>query len=508
MSDPAPLDPISRKSPIEPDPAAPRPASEEVRAGRGLIWKAAQLVGTKGLYLGGTLVLGYLLTPSDFGYVAIALVVTTSLMTATDTGMTPALVQAHESLDENYDVAWTIGVGRALLIFSILFFGAPLLAQLFGDAKASVPIRLMAFWPLLMALSSPRLADLIRTFRFPALAIIAIASVAAETGVAISLASRLGGNAIVLGKLAGAACACITSYFAAPYRPVIRFRYAASRQLVSFGRWLFAIGITAVAGDLFMRVLISRELGVSALGLFALADRLAEAPMQMAIEATGSIALALYSRLRADPERMAVALRAHLVGVMTFLLPATALIVALAGPLEHHVLGPAWVGASPLIIVLALAYLIELSFAAVSPLLQAQGAGRRLFGVELAQYIALVAGVGFLTAPFALMGAGIARILASIVLQVGGSRLLRESLGTALADVIRGAIVLAGAALLAGLAAWASAFFLDNLWGIVAGALLGMIIFIAGGLGVDRLRRTGIRRSLAVFFPALGPRTP
>src|ERR1700761_5291579 len=101
--------------------------SEEARAGRGLIWKAVQMGGTKGLYLLNTLILSHLLTPADFGHVAIAVVVVTSLLTATETGMTPALVQAPESIPENYDVAWTIGVVRSLFVAAVMFFGATLL---------------------------------------------------------------------------------------------------------------------------------------------------------------------------------------------------------------------------------------------------------------------------------------------------------------------------------------------------------------------------------------------
>ncbi|HKT73118.1 MAG TPA: oligosaccharide flippase family protein [Steroidobacteraceae bacterium] len=481
-------------------------ASEESRAGKGLVWKGVQLGITKVMYLGGTLVLGYLLTPLDFGYVAVALVATSSLLTATDPGMTPALVQAHESVPENYDVAWTIGLGRALLICALLFFGAPLIALLFGDARAGALVRIMSAWPVLTALASPRVADLIRAFRFRSLAAIAIASVTVETAVSIGLARKLGGEAIILGKLSGAATGCVASYLAAPYTPVLRISFGPARQLMAFGRWLFAIGLTAVLGDLFLRVLISRVLGVQALGLFSLADRLAEAPIQMAGEATGSVALALYARLRTDSARLSAAVHAHLLGVMVFLLPATALIVALAWPLEHYVLGPAWAGATPLIIILALAYAVELSFMAVSPLLQGLGAGRLLFGLELAQYIVLVGGVATLTVPFALLGAGWARLAASVVVLLAGAYALRTSVGGKLPRIRSGAAALLFSAIFGGGIAYLIAVRVPNILGIVIGGALGMAGFLGAAILWDRGFNIGIRAALGVFFPILAPR--
>jgi lipopolysaccharide exporter len=477
--------------------------SEEARAGRGLIWKAVQMGGTKGLYLLGTLVLSHLLTPSDFGHVAIAVTVVTSLLTATETGMTPALVQAPVSVAENYDVAWTIGVVRSLFIAAILYFGAALFSDLFKDPEAVRSLQLMSLWPVFVALASPRQADLMRAFRFSAIACIAILAVVVELVLSISLASRLGGTAIVVGKVSGVAAASVASYFVAPYRPRLRFQLESARHLVSFGRWMFAIGVTAVTGDLCMRVLISRNLGVHALGLFSLADRLAEVPSQVAGEATGSIALALYSRLRFEPARLAVALQSHLIGVMTFLLPATALLVGLAQPLEQHVLGADWTGAAPIIMILAVGYALELSFTAVSPLLQAEGAGRRLYLVELGQYVALVAGAGLFTKSLGLMGAGLARIAASLVLQAGGARIVNDALGPRIANVVRGAGAILLFAVLAGFGAWAVAVGIGGLAGLVAGGILGLVLFVVVTLMVDRRVNVGVRESLAVFFPGL-----
>ena len=78
-------------------------ATDEKRAGKALLWKAAQLGSSRLLNLITSLVLGRLLTPVDFGIVAIASVAVTTMMTATETGMTNALVQATDRQREHYD---------------------------------------------------------------------------------------------------------------------------------------------------------------------------------------------------------------------------------------------------------------------------------------------------------------------------------------------------------------------------------------------------------------------
>ncbi|MFX6853730.1 oligosaccharide flippase family protein, partial [Acinetobacter baumannii] len=90
--------------------------------------------------------------------------------------------------------------------------------------------------------------------KFSSLATIAIAAATVDTVVAIMLAPTVGGTAIVIGKLAGATTTTLASYLAAPHRPRFRPNYSSAKDLVAFGRWMFAIGMTGVASDLFLKV--------------------------------------------------------------------------------------------------------------------------------------------------------------------------------------------------------------------------------------------------------------
>lgn len=483
------------------------PVNDEKRAGRALLWKGAQLGTSKVVYLLGTLVLGRLLTPNDFGLVAIATVAITTVMTATETGMTNALVQATTRDREHYDVAWTIGLLRGSLVCTILCIAAPFVAQLFGDARATSLVRMMAFLPLLNSVNSPRLADLMRELKFSRLAAVAIIAVLVEVGLAVFTAASLGGAAIILGKLAGAATTAIASYIVAPYSPRFRPSYASARQLIAFGRWLFAIGLVAVISDFFIKVLVARRLSVAGLGLFSLGDRLAETPTQMANESIGAVAFPLYVRLREDPPRLQSAVQAHLTGLMFLLLPATALIIGLAPALEQRILGAAWVGTSPMIVLLALGYACEVSFNVVYFLLQALGWGARLFAAELTQYITLIIAVTLLAGPFGLMGIGAARIITAIVVAIAGYRAAPPMFATILRGTSRTALALVAFSSLAGAAAWLGALLVPGTAGIAAGLVAGAAGYLLLVLLADRPLGLGVRNALSLFFPVLSAKS-
>jgi hypothetical protein len=137
---------------------------------------------------------------------------------------------------------------------------------------------------------------------------------------------------------------------------------------------------------------------------------------------------------------------------MFVLFPATAIIIALAQPLEVRVLGPSWAGISVLIVLLVLGYLFEFVFNVVYFLLQALGAGARLFVVELIQYIILIAAVILLAGPFGLMGVGAARIITGIAVAIAAASQPPRCTGQ-LSAHLRPAVVLVLWATLAGITA-------------------------------------------------------
>jgi O-antigen/teichoic acid export membrane protein len=202
-----------------------------------------------------------------------------------------------------------------------------------------------------------------------------------------------------------------------------------------------------------------------------------------------------------------MAVQAHLTGLMFLLLPATALIIGLAQPLEQRVLGAAWVGASPVIVLLAIGYACEVSFNVVYYLLQSLGWGARLFAAELTQYITLIAAVILLGWPFGLMGIGAARIITAIVVAFAGYKAAPPMFGTILRRTSRTAVTLVALSSLAGAAAWFAALLVPGTTGVAAGLIVGGGIYFLLVLLGDRPLKLGVRTALALFFPILGERS-
>jgi O-antigen/teichoic acid export membrane protein len=473
------------------------------QAGSALFWKSIQLVGGKSIFLIRTLVLAWLLAPEDFGLLAISMLAVDILMSVTNLGMIPALVQLPEPGERQYNAAWTAGMARALLITLVIFLAAPLIATWFAEPRATDLIRLAAIRPVLEAAASIKVAELTRNLRFRTLTFIYLPEALANTVVSLVLAPVLGVWALIAGTLAGSIALIISSYVLAPHRPRLVLDATDTRPLIQFGRWIFLIGLVSVIGRSVLQLVISRKLGAADLGLYFMASKLAFIPAEISSDVIGAVAFPLYSRLQTDKQQVVRAFQAILIGMSALLLPVCALLIALAPSLVENLLGPRWQGTVPLIQLLALVNVIGLFGDTVTPILQGLGRPSQIVILELVQSTLLIALIWGVSSQFGVTGAAVAWLVA-----IGASQLLsvlfvQRIVPDPLSGVARPLGVITA---VSGMGA-VVALVMDNLFagmvGFVFAGLVGMLL-IGGLLWLLDLRwHMGLTANLGQSFPQL-----
>lgn len=475
-------------------------------AGKALAWQSVQMGGVKAIFLVRTLVLARLLSPTDFGLVAIATTAMGFLLNVSNLGMIPALVQGKEADDAHYDAAWTVGVTRAAAVTLLMLATAPLIANLFGEPGAVNIIRILALNPLLEALASIKVASLNRNLTFRPLAMMKMVEALVNAVVAILFAWLMGVWGLVFGMLAGAASVVVVSYILAPHRPRLSFRRDAIQQLMNFGRWIFITSLITMAGGYILRLVISRRLGAEALGLYYLAAQLAFLPAEVASEIVGNVAFPLFSRLQNDIQQATRVFRSIYTSLAALLYPACALIIVLSPSVIDNILGPRWEGTQPVISILALVTMIGIFGEAAIPVLKGFGQPYRITLLELLQSTIIISLVWFLTGRYGLPGAALAWLPAislSLFLNIGFvSKILDKPFSGLLRPVVALLII---TALTAG-AAYLVMLLIPGIAGLLAAGLLAVLL-AAGLLWIsDRRFSLGLAQNLAIVFPQIAAR--
>jgi lipopolysaccharide exporter len=470
-------------------------------AGIALLWQSFQMGGVKAVYLIRLLALAILLTPEDFGLFAIATSATGFLLTLTNFGLIPALVQAKTAEDATYDAAWTVEVARSILITTLTIGFAPLIAKIFAEPLAVPIIQVLALRPLIESLTSIKVAALNRNLTFRPLAFLKIIEAIVNAIISITLAKSIGVWAMVFGALGGATSMVFASYILAPYRPRILLNWKTIQPLIKFGQWILITGVIAMMGSYGMRIVISRELGAAGLGLYFLAAQLAFLPSEVASEVVGTVAFPLFARLQSNLQQAARAFQAILTGLMALLYPACALIIVLSPIVVRDILGAEWAGTVSLIQILALVTMIGLLSDATVPLVKGFGQPYRVTQIELVQSSSLILLIWFFTSHYGTVGAALAWLPAIICVQLLCLYFIRDIFHDSLREVQKPLLAIFLATVAGAGISYLVIHILPNIPGLVISSLLATLVTGSILWSLDHRYSLGLLRNIAVAFP-------
>lgn len=110
---------------------------------KGVGWSAVQQFSTQGIQFIVTVFLARLLTPSEFGIVAVSMIALNILQVINETGFGAALMQKLDRDETDFSSVFFLNIGLGLFLYGILFLSAPLLAIAFKEPELPNVLRLL-----------------------------------------------------------------------------------------------------------------------------------------------------------------------------------------------------------------------------------------------------------------------------------------------------------------------------------------------------------------------------
>ncbi|MFT8245528.1 lipopolysaccharide biosynthesis protein [Roseomonas sp. BN140053] len=332
------------------EPASPRLGRQMVVAA---FYAVLQRVIMRGLGLFSTLILVRLLSPDDFGVVAVASAVYVILDMLTTTNFGMAIIRMAEPQRVHYDTVFTLSIGRAVVIVAALLGLAELQAGLMDDPRVVGVTWVLASSVLIGAFESPRLIDFSRSLRFERLMRYYVLGKILGILISLPLAFWLQNYwALVLGGPISRLVTVPYSYRLAPHRP--RLSVAAWREMFSFSKWLMLGNLCNLVDGQLMNFIIGRFQGVGAVGLYQVGYQIAVLPITEIAAPIRAPLYAGFARIRHDVDELRRQFLSGLEMQWLFLLPLTVGIGLTAREVTLLFLGERWAELIPLIPLIAL----------------------------------------------------------------------------------------------------------------------------------------------------------
>lgn len=326
--------------------------------GRTLAHGSAWMVGLRwamrGLGLLSTFIVARLLSPADFGLVAMAMLVVGLVEVFGQAGQQLALIRIPDPARADYDAAWTLGILVGIAVALLLWAISPLAALYFHEPRAAWLVRLLALRPLLTSLDNIGVVAFRKEFRFGREFAFQLAQKLAAILVTLAAALWLRDErALVAGLLGGPAAGVALSYALHPYRP--RPSLARVRGLLAFSGWMLLVNVAQYFHDKADEFVVGGIASAGAMGRYNVAADVATAPtIEIVLPATRAL-FPVFARIADDR----AAIRAAFLDVFaaaTLISVATGAGMALvAGDFVRVALGEKWLAAIPLVRLLAIA---------------------------------------------------------------------------------------------------------------------------------------------------------
>jgi PST family polysaccharide transporter len=313
------------------------------RAAREVPWALLTYAASRGINILTTIALARLVTPHEFGLVALAALTIQTISLFNDLGLGGALITRKELDRRAMGTMLTLMLGMHALMTVVIVAVAPLAAALFREPRLTGILLALAGTVVLAGASWFQDALLQRQLRFRRRFVAQMVQSGVYMVVALALGfAGAGVWSIVIGQVAGLLVYSIVLLFLAPLRVRPAFDRTEAREAFAAGR-----GFMLQGGLDFLRrnvdyLAIGRFLGAKNLGYYSMAYRLGELPYFAIADPVARVSFPAFSKMHHADEDPRPAYLTTLRLVALLACPLGVLLSAAADPFTRTLFGGTW----------------------------------------------------------------------------------------------------------------------------------------------------------------------
>ncbi len=305
-------------------------------------------------------ILSRILSPDDYGVVAMAMPFVLFTMVFSDAGLGQSLVRtSRKEMDVWSTSFWLtllIGIGLALLIA----ISAPLGALFFEEPRLQPIILALSLVVLLQAGATIPEASLRQNHKFGTIAATEMSAVAAGIGSAVIIALNGGGAwALVAQQLVLYSTRFLMTFWFSHFRPYLVFNLKSVKEHLIFGRDVLNVNFFGFIISTMDSFIIGKVLGPTLLGLYTMAFLFARLPSRLV---AGPLQYVIYAHLAPMGSNTVLMRQVFLFltrALSILIFPAVGMVAAAYHPVFTTFLSDKWVQSGEIFMLVAAAVSLQ-----------------------------------------------------------------------------------------------------------------------------------------------------
>ena len=368
------------------------------------------------LQMGSTVVLARLLTPQDFGLIAMVTAVTGFVEMFKNMGLSMATVQRAEVNHGQISTLFWINVVLSIGVMLVIAALAPVIAWFYGEPRLTWITLALAGVFIFGGLTIQHQALLRRNMRFGTLALIGTIGLVVGIVTAIIAAWYGAGYwALILMQLATSITSAIAVWVVCGWRPGLPVRRSGVREMLAFGGNLTASNFLNYFVRNADKLLIGKFWGSGQLGLYSKAYGLLLLPLRQIKRPITAVAIPALSRLQNDPETYRRYYYRAISTIAFITMPLVVMLAALSHEIITIVLGKQWTDSAIIFKVLAFAAFFQPVLGTTGWIFISLGQTKRMMYWELISVPAIL--MSFVVGlPWGVLGVATSYTICSVVI--------------------------------------------------------------------------------------------
>lgn len=368
---------------------------------RALKWNVIDRVASQILYAVTGIVLARELSQEAFGTVGALLVFQAFALLFVDSGFSYALIQRKRPTETDYSSVLWFNLLIAVAIYIILWFSAPLIAELFGGNDEMVPLsRVMFLTFIINAAAIVQTNRLMKQMNVRPIALINALALAAGGVAGIWLAvTGAGAWAIVWQSITINTVKTGGLWIYCHWMPQFKLSMRSVRSLFRVGGSMM---LTSFLNTLFINIysfIIGNRAGLVPLGYYSQSDKWSKLGITSVTQVLTSSFLPALSEVQDDAERYRRMVRKMNRFTAYLLFPAMLFLLVAAAPLFHVLFGEKWDPSVILFQILLIRGIFTVLNTLYNNYMLSLGHSRPIFRLELLRDVVAAAGIA-VTFPF------------------------------------------------------------------------------------------------------------
>jgi O-antigen/teichoic acid export membrane protein len=420
---------------------------------KGVAWTSLDQVTALTLGFIFEVILARLLSPSDYGLLAMIAVFNAVALTFVNSGFGSALVRKPDMTDNDTTTAFCFNIVVGIISAAILCLIAPYVAIFYDKPILASLLRVESLILIILSFSVVQFSQLSRRLDFKSKMIVNMTAQIIAGIVSITAAYRgFGVWSLVLKHIVNSLITVIMLWVMSPWRPRGRWDKKSLKYLWGYGSKLLASGVlNTVFGNIYP-IVIGKFFSAAELGYYGRARGYAGLPSQGLTSVLQQVTFPVLSRIQGETERLSSSYRRMLRFSVFVLFPVMIGMAALAYPLVVTLVTDKWAPCVPYLQVVCFASMWYPVHAINLNLLQVKGRSDLFLKLEIIKKAVILLAV-FICVPFGVMGICVGAIFTSLIalvintyytgklINVGFLRQMRDMTPTLLASLFMGAVV-------------------------------------------------------------------